>query len=664
MITNREIKACEWPAGKVIGEGYVLADKLGDDGVTSLYRAQTAAGEPRLVSALSAELADDPALVREFRDIGYRVCRAHHPNLPPVEASGDAEGRPFLVTVPASGRTLEELLRAEGRVPPLRACAIARQVAAALEAVHRLNLLHLGLEPRQILLSGDTDHVELQGLGAGQVRLSRAGRGKSSTGRPLSLRDLMPAAPAYCAPEAALAKSPETLDERADLYSLGVLTYQMLSGRLPAGVTAPDDDGLDMLVWQLEPFAAPLEFGAGIPEPLARLVQQLLEKRPELRPSTAKVVREAIDLAAAGLGTPVTQPSRTPAAPTKGRGVTPLSPLGLQPLQPPSQAIPQEPDRATLSPGPSEPPAAAPFARPAREPIRPSLAESDRLTEWAPELAPELASQSMPESASPLAPVPPLERLVSEPAEDFAGMLLEVSAPEPAAAPLSRPGAWQIRETPPAAGPVAVPAGPVPLGDSTSLLLKTSPASEPPAGWGRRALAGIVVVLVIAVAIFFIGESKKLQWDSPTPTAVDEQHSLSRPEANPSTAPSSTIEPAAASPSQAGGAAAQAQAQPKGQAPPGAGPESSPAVVAPGRAPAGGANPGVKPALGSTSDAVEDEVRRAVSAGDVFYQMGQYDLAIQAYQGPLKDTPQNETLRGRIERARKAKAAEQEYLGQ
>jgi hypothetical protein len=72
----------------------------------------------------------------------------------------------------------------------------------------------------------------------------------------------------------------------------------------------------------------------------------------------------------------------------------------------------------------------------------------------------------------------------------------------------------------------------------------------------------------------------------------------------------------------------------------------------------------VKPALGSTSDAVADEVRRAVSAGDVFYQMGQYDLAIQAYQGPLKDTPQNETLRGRIERARKAKAAEQEYLGQ
>lgn len=731
----KDIDAREWLPGKVVGEKYILVEKLGEEGVVSLYSAGTAAAEPRIVRALCAGLADDPALAEDFREVVDLVRTVSHPNLPAIEAAGEAEGRPFLVTRPIEGRTLEELMRDEERIDPARVCFIGRQIAAALETIHRLGVLHLGLNPRYMIVSGPAgeERVTVQGIGAAQVRMSRVRRclsGASRPGRSLALEDLMPVAPAYCAPEAALARSPELLDGRADLYSLGVLIYRLLMGRLPA---APPDDAedhaLDVLAGQADPPASPLEFDATVPEQLVRLVRQLLEERRELRPSTAKVVKQWFDLVARRVRTPglAARKPQTPA--TRERQSPPVWRPALQtpPLadrrpearQPASQAnstaasptagAESEPflpppggasTRSILEPVPGL------ISGPGAEPVRASLAAqevvvaSEPVAESAAGPEPELIPQALPQPI-PAMPGPATPAVASEataeppgkPPDSFAELSLEAppaaGPTEPPVEPIMlRPGGRVIIQTPvgptPVPGRVMVPGPAAPsqaaFGGPNSVLFKTQSPAHPPVGWGRRALAALVVVLVAAAAVFFIGESRKLQWGSMTPTKVDQEHSLSRPDANaevpqpvtppesaPSTATPATTGPANAAP---GATEPASTAQPQsGSSTPGSN-SARVAAAAPGdtAAPLSPLQDQVKPPAQTHSKVPSEEaadiIRNAVAAGDVFYQTGQYDLAIQTYEGPLKDHPRSELLRSRIERARKAKAAEQEYLGQ
>ena len=684
-------RVSEWPPGKVIGEKYILVEKIGDEGVVSVYRAGTAGAEPRLVRALSADLAADAALAREFKEITDLVRELRHPNLPAIEAAGEAQGRPFLVTRTEEGRTLAELMRDEGPLDPARVCFIARQVAAALESLHRLGILHLGLDPRYILVSGDAgeERVTVQGIGGAQVRMSQIRHymsGTSRVRRRLVLADLMPAAPAYCAPEAALARSPEALDGRADLYSLGVLTYQLLAGHLPVSEESTDDDGLGMLVAQADPPATALEFDLTLPEPLVRLVRQLLERRRELRPSTAKVVKQWFDLVARRLRV-AAAPAGKSHAPARSREkqTSAVSSPAVQALSEPEPGRARDPGVAPVAAA-SEKAAPQPESAPAPAPALASAAPVESLS-TTPALEsmpapgagtlPESVVMPQPESAPKPMPIPAVEPPAeSRPAGVFAEVNLE--AP-PASGPgdliVLRPGGRVIAQEPPPAAPLVIPgeAAPRPaaFGSSTSVLFKTQTAPQPSANWGRRALAALVVILVGAAALFFIGESRKLQWGSMTPTAVDQEHSLSRPEANPPApqpaTPSNTAPPAAvpvAPPAQP------AQSEPGSSSP--ASNSARIAAAAPGDT---AATPNlsplqdeVKPAAQTPSqpdaDAAAAQIRSAVAAGDVFYKTGQYDLAIQTYEGPLKDHPRSELLRSRIERARKAKAAEQEYLGQ
>jgi eukaryotic-like serine/threonine-protein kinase len=634
----------DWTSGRMIAEKYILEEEVSGDGVTSLYRVEAAGtGEPRLLCALSAGLTDDPVAAREFKETGELVRKVSHPNLPAVEGIGEAEGRPFWAMESAPGRTLEDLLQAEGRLPSLRVCSLARQIAAALEAAHRVGLLHLGLDPRQIVLSTNAgqEHVTVLGLGRERIRMRRAWTALSpmnGAGGSFTLRDLMPPAPAYCAPEAVLARSQEALDGRADLYSLGVLISQMLTGRLPASAAIPDDDGLEALVWQEEDASAPADSEADVPEPLARLLRQLQERRRELRPSTAKVVTAALDLAAGRMQTQVERSPGGVKEPTPAPADLPL-PIPAAELQ------------IAAAPAPS--------------------ASTDRPAGVDPLLAP--AEAAPPPVAGATADAEP----VPEAGFTFSELPLTAPTPEPASTVLLRPGGRAVIQTPVPEDSVATPPKtdrqPSALGSSTSVLFKTAPAPKPPAEWGRRALAALAVVLVVAAALFFIRESKKLQWGSLTPTSVDEEHSLSRPDASAAASPAKsnpvnnpTVPPPATSTD--GGSGAQGPSEhstyPNSGSTNAADGGNSSAVPGGAYAPGAQGGPAAKPLSQARPDAGAADIQRALSAGDVFYQTGQYDLAVQAYEGPLKDNPNNALLRSRIERARKAKAAEEEYLGQ
>jgi len=682
----QDVNTGEWLPGTVIGEKYAVVEKLEEDAASALYRVETVdARESRLIRVLNSRSAEHAVVAREFREMSERVRKISHPNLAVVEAVGEVEGRPFVVTGAVEGRTLDDFVQDEKPLEPARVCAIARQIAAALEAAHRLGVLHLGLSPRQIIIRGingasGEEHVTVNGLGWAQFRMSQVRRFISGrpSGPSLTIQDLLPSAPAYCAPETALSGSAENLDGRADLYSLGVLTYEVLMGRLPRCAAPPDDDGLGMLAVQVDPLPATLEFG--LPSPLADLVAQLLEFRKELRPSTAKVVKEWF-----GRATTTAAPAREAreaAASRRKQPVTLPEPIPLTMSQAaPSPAVVESAPVAAGAPIPepaASQPAAAPVTtgtptRPTPEPVPEPLQEPSAMVGKEP--VPERAAAVEPVIAEQV-PTPEVAPEPTPPAADvFAEVNLEPAAPsEPPAPIVLRPGGRVVSETVPAAGPVTPPRGPaqsqVPFGGPNSVLFKTTQVPQPPAGWGRRALAALSVVLIFVAALFFIAESKKLQWNSPTPTTVDQEHSLSRPDAevapspSPAKSPPDTA-PAAASPS----LGTPAQIQPElSTAPPaestGTAAGQNPAS-GPSKATAAGADrPAGQISSRTAADAAAAEIQRAVSAGDVFYQTGQYDLAIQTYDQALQNHRQSEVLRSRIARARKAKAAEQEYLGQ
>ncbi len=734
MSTLEDVKTAAWSPGTVIEERYVLVENVEDD-TTSVYRAETVdRQEPRLIRALGAELADDPVAAREFGEICELIRKVSHPNLPRIEATGEFAGRPFMATDAREGRPLDQLLRDEGPLEPERACGIARQIASALEAAHRFGLLYLDLDPHQITVSGRAgeEHVTLEAPGRAQMRMSGIRRslsgGRSSfTPGTGALQRLMPATPGYCAPEAVLARSAESLDGRADLYALGVLIYQLLTGRLPISAVPAEDDGLGLLAAQVDADSTPPELDASIPAPLASLIRQLLETRRELRPSTARVVADWLKRTAAVVSP--RRPARAAALKEeKHRSPMPVPVFARERERAPERApqrapepVPEPaPERAIVEPAASIPAVALsePPAPPATVPAVPGPPVPRTTAAQPPEVMPPAKPASgpvLPPASEPPASEPvltsaiePVPRTIKEPpaglllppesAIEAAKVLDELeleAAPAGTPAPpiVLRPGGRVIGQTvPPAdtsgiagdaeissAGPLTPESVPplrsAKLGSPTSVLFKTHPAPQPPAGWGRRALAVLAVVLMAALALFFIGKSKQLQWNSPTPTTVDQEHSLSRPDANaevtPSANPSNTSPSAApAAPASAGPASNQPQTQrpPVTEPPLTAGSEQNPAAGGV-TAPSGEAAPGTAkapaqrgPGTGSATESAE--VQRAVAAGDVFYETGQYDLAVQAYEEPLKNHPANQLLRSRIARAKKAKAAEEEYLGQ
>ena len=620
----------EWPSGKIISGKYRISSKLGEDEVTTIYEARTLAlNAPRVIRVLQPRLAADVGACDEFRKAADLLQKAAQANVIAVEGRGNTEdGRPFLATEFVRGRTLAELLRAEGPLEPLRACALIRQVALALGAAHRLGLLHLGLTPSNILVSGtpDEESVKVQGFGAAYVRMGRSRNGRASSSGP-TLGDHLPLDPRYASPEIVLGKAPELLDERSDLYSLGAVFYEMVTGRLPfaspeAGLESgagPSTD-LAVLVGHLEDSPAPLSAGYDgreIPEPLAALVIALLERRPELRVASAREVIERIALAETRIA------------------AVPKPELQPQPIE----SKPARPDE----PAPAQAPASAP-PKPAEEPVTGSAPE--------PSLAPAPSA------------VASLETLELKPG---AGA---ITTPKPAAIPAV--------EAPVAAPPVVAES----LGsgrDAHSILFKTE---EPPgpSHFGRWALAAAAALIVAAGAWFFITRART-QWLGAgplSPIKSDELRSVegANPSASAPSAPNSKPAQSQSAPVQTQ-TGAPSPVQPA-SAPPGANAQAAGGARTGGAAPAArsgttstpskpvasaaSASPNAPPAL--SPEDLAAEVKRAVAAGDVFFELGQYDYAIRAYQGPLKDDPNNLELKLKIERARKAKAAEEQYLGQ
>jgi eukaryotic-like serine/threonine-protein kinase len=261
------------PPGALAGD-YQIEARVGRGGMGSVYAAvHRQLGRRAAVKVMAADLGRDPAFVRRFALEAQAIGRARHPNIVEAFSFGQLDdGRCYYAMEWLEGETLEARL-ARGPLPPGELVAVLDGVAAALAAIHRDGLVHRDITPGNLfLVQGGgvkvTDFGVARHPGAGDLRLTASGMTLGT--------------PTHAAPEQLAG---EAVDGRADIYSLGVIGYQMSTGELPfdaarAGALADR---------KLHETAPRIAGRGGLPASLERLIAAMLDRDPARRPGLAEI---------------------------------------------------------------------------------------------------------------------------------------------------------------------------------------------------------------------------------------------------------------------------------------------------------------------------------------------------------------------------------------
>jgi serine/threonine-protein kinase len=367
-----------WPEGTLVRGKYRILSKIGQGGMGSVYKAlHVSFDELRALKVMSPELLRDELFVRRFKHEAVITRRLQHPNAVRVDDIDETEdGRPFIVMEYIEGESLKKLIKREGALPVPRVCPVIKQVAAALDAAHRLGMVHRDIKPDNIVLVQTPEGVQAKVLdfGIAKVKESRLGGTGSMT---LTGTGVVIGTPQYMSPEQAMGKRGEQLDGRSDLYSLGVVMYEMLAGDLPFKA----DTSMEMLLAHLMKAPTPIRTlrpELQIPEPVADLVMRLLEKKAELRPATGqaliaeieRVEKDMVAPSATRVAGGLYSPSAAEALQAALRATSPARassgppPVTPAPVTPAPQARPASVARPAVAPAPQ--PRAVPAPPPPR----------------------------------------------------------------------------------------------------------------------------------------------------------------------------------------------------------------------------------------------------------------------------------------------------------
>jgi tRNA A-37 threonylcarbamoyl transferase component Bud32 len=270
--------------GRVIGDRYRLLTPIAEGLASSVFKAEhVRMGKALCIKVLRGPLARDPELAARFRTEARVVSRLSHPHTIAVFDFGELEGNEgfYLAMEYLHGENLFDVLRREGRLPWIRAAAIGEQLLGALGEAHEAGIVHRDVKPANVMLlqpKNDADFVKLLDFGIAEIEGQGPGGGLGT--------------PTYLSPEQARGAAP---DARSDLYSLGVLLYEMVGGRPP--FVAPNP--MAVLSAHLHEEPAPLATLCPEVSPdFAAVVHRALAKRPEGRFESADAMREALRVAA------------------------------------------------------------------------------------------------------------------------------------------------------------------------------------------------------------------------------------------------------------------------------------------------------------------------------------------------------------------------------
>ncbi|HEY9015767.1 MAG TPA: protein kinase, partial [Gemmatimonadales bacterium] len=269
---------------EALGDAYTIEGEIGRGGMGVVYRARDERLQRRVaIKVLPPELAFQQDIRQRFTREAQTAARLSHPHIVPIHSVGEGQGLVYFVMGYVDGESVAARIRRRGRLPPEEVRRIMKETADALGAAHALSVIHRDIKPDNILLEGTRGRVMVTDFGIAKALSTGAGATLTGVGVAIGT-------PAFMSPEQAAGE--RNIDGRSDLYSLGIVAYQMLTGALP--FSAPSVAGV--LMKQITEAAPDLRRKRpDTPEDLALAVARCLEKDPENRWPTADALRRALE---------------------------------------------------------------------------------------------------------------------------------------------------------------------------------------------------------------------------------------------------------------------------------------------------------------------------------------------------------------------------------
>jgi hypothetical protein len=255
--------------GEIFGE-YLLFEQIGKGGMAAVYKAERH-GEIFALKRPLAGLLDDQEFLQRFTREAEIGRTLHHPNIIRIFERGEMRGVPFFTMELVDGENLNRRLRDHGRLDPTLSASFIYQVAEALDYAHLKGVVHRDLKPSNIMIARD-----------GTVKVMDYGIARARRFDGLTVTGAFLGTPDYVAPETAEGRG---TDGRSDLYSLGVVFYEMVTGRRPF---VGDTPYATLKKHCLEPPTPPSQLTPDIPEEIEAIILRLLQKEPDERYATAE----------------------------------------------------------------------------------------------------------------------------------------------------------------------------------------------------------------------------------------------------------------------------------------------------------------------------------------------------------------------------------------
>lgn len=265
----------------VLAGRYELIEKIGDGGMAIVYKAKDRLLKRFIaVKILKPEFVQDIKFVENFRKESHAAASLSHPNIVSIYDVGQEGNINYIVMELVSGKTLNELIKEEAPMDYRKAADIAKQVAAGLSAAHKKGIVHRDVKPHNILMTED-----------GIAKITDFGIAKAVTNTTIvdSGKDNVMGSVHYFSPEQAKGTN---VDEKSDIYSLGIVLYEMLTGKVPFD----GDNPVTIALMQInEPVTPPSVFNHNVPPGLERIVMKAVEKQPKNRFDSADEMIDALD---------------------------------------------------------------------------------------------------------------------------------------------------------------------------------------------------------------------------------------------------------------------------------------------------------------------------------------------------------------------------------
>ena len=265
--------------GKLLGSRYEIIEKIGNGGMATVYKAKDLVLKRYVaVKILREEYTSDNEFIKRFNTEAESAASLTHPNIVSVYDVGKEGNLYYIVMELIKGKTLKEIIVEDGRMGWKWSVKIAKQIAQALETAHRNIIIHRDIKPHNIIITED-----------GTAKVTDFGIAKAVSNSTITAFGTTIGSVHYFSPEHARGGY---TDAKSDLYSLGVVLYEMVTGRVPFDADTPVSVALKHMQEKPVP---PIELNPAIPQSLNDLILKAMEKDPNMRYSTATEMIEDLD---------------------------------------------------------------------------------------------------------------------------------------------------------------------------------------------------------------------------------------------------------------------------------------------------------------------------------------------------------------------------------